>query len=141
MIFYLDASVLVPLVITEASSRAVEALLDRYEGKLLVSEFGAAEAASGVSRLVRMGQLAAADATAALDNLDAWRFAATEPVDVTPGDLRLAHLLVRRFELKLRAPDALHVAIAKRLGAQLVSRDGGMRAAAEMVGVTPVDPG
>lgn len=140
MISYLDASVLVPLVVTEASSPAVGAFLDRHEGQLLVGEFAAAEAASGVSRLVRMGKLPAADAVAALDDLDAWRFAATEPVDVTPGDLRLAHLLVRRFETKLRAADAVHVAIAKRLGAQLVSRDRGMRAAAAMVGVEPADP-
>lgn len=141
MSFYLDASVLVPLAVAEASSPAVEAFLVRHEGQILVSEFAAAEAASGVSRLVRMGQLTVADARAALEDLDTWRFVATQPVDVARGDMRLAHSLVRRFETKLRAADALHVAIAKRLGAQLVSRDDGMRVAAEMVGVAAANPG
>ncbi|WP_375428962.1 hypothetical protein [uncultured Sphingomonas sp.] len=48
MTFYLNASVLVPLVVTEASSPTVEAFLDRHEARLFVSEFAAAEAASGV---------------------------------------------------------------------------------------------
>lgn len=140
MTSYLDASALVPLAVEEAASDKVQAFMDRQDDRLLVSEFAAAEAASGVSRLVRMGELEAGAATAALEDLDAWRFIATEPVDVTAGDFRLAHLLVRRFETKLRAADALHVAIAKRLGARLVSRDKGMRDAAEMVGVAAVDP-
>lgn len=137
---YLDASVLVPLAVAEPSTSAVEAFLDGHEGRLLVSEFGAAKAASGVSRLVRMGEIGAGAAHAALENLDAWRFIATEHVEITPGDLRLAHLLVRRFETKLRAADALHVAIAKRLGARPVSRDRGMLAAAELAGVAAVEP-
>lgn len=137
---YLDASALVPLAVEEASSRAVQAFIDAYDGRLLVSEFGAAEASSGLSRLVRMGEIDPADATGALEDLDAWRFVATELVELTPGDLRLAHLMVRRFETKLRAADAVHVAVAKRLGARLVSRDAGMRAGAELVGVIAVDP-
>lgn len=131
---------LVPLAVQEKSSRSVEIYLERHDGSLFVSEFAAAEAASAVSRLVRMGALDVATAGAALDDLDAWRFGATELVDVTAGDFRLAHRLVRQFETKLRAADALHVAIARRLGATLVSRDGWMRAAAAMVGAETANP-
>lgn len=137
---YLDASALVPLAVRETSSGAVQDFTRHYEGRLIVSEFGAAEAASGVSRLVRMGKLERGAASAALEDLDAWRFIATELVEITSGDLRLAHLLVRRFETKLRAADAVHVAVAKRLGAKLVSLDAGMRAGAGLAGVTAVDP-
>lgn len=140
MTSYLDASALVPLAVDEAVSDRVQAFMERQDEKMVVSEFAAAEAASGVSRLVRMGELDARAATAALDDLDAWRFIATELVDVTAGDLRLAHLLVRRFETKLRAADALHVAIAKRLGARLISRDKGLCEAATMIGLSFVDP-
>lgn len=129
-----------PLAVEEATSDKVQAFIDRRDDRLLVSEFAAAEAASGVSRLVRMGELDPGAATAALDDLDAWRFIATESVDVTADDLRLAHMLVRHFETKLRAADALHVAIAKRLGARLVTRDKGMRDAAGMVDVAAIDP-
>lgn len=137
---YLDASVLVPLIVEEPLSQITEAFVDRYAGQLLTSEFAAVEAASGVSRLVRMGGLSIDTATAALEDFDAWRFAATELVETVPGDVRFAQMLVRRFETKLRAPDALHVAMAKRLGATLVTRDAGMRVAAEMVGVAAVGP-
>ena len=111
---YLDASALVPLAVAEASSEAMQTFLKGCDGRLLTSEFGVAE--SGVSRLVRMGKLDTAVASAALEDLDAWRHIATEEVDITSGDLRLAHLFVRQFETKLRAADAIHVAIAKRLG-------------------------
>ncbi|WP_375403201.1 hypothetical protein [uncultured Sphingomonas sp.] len=47
MTFYFDASVLVPLVVTEASSPSVEAFLDRHKGRLFVNKFAVAEAASG----------------------------------------------------------------------------------------------
>lgn len=137
---YLDASALVPLAVAEASSQAIQTFLRECDGRLLVSEFGAAEAASGVSRLVRMGKLETAVASAALEDLDAWRHIATEEVDITSGDLRLAHLFVRRFETKLRAADAIHVAIAKRLGVRLVSLDAGMRAGAKLLGLVSLDP-
>ena len=137
--FYLDTNVLIPLVVTESSSYAMQAFVTEHGG-LLTSEFAAAEAASGVSRLVRMGQLQVDRARTALEDLDDWRLSATEQAEMLPGDIRHAHLLVRRFETKLRAPDALHIAMAKRLGAMLVTRDAGMRAAAEMVGVTAVEP-
>ena len=137
---YLDASVLVALAVEEPDSKIIQRYVATDAGALVVSEFGAAEAASGVSRLVRMGTLSAEQGASALEDLDAWRHGATELVEVTAGDLRMAHLLVRRFETKLRAPDALHVATAKRLGATLVTRDGGMGSAAGMIGVDAINP-
>ena len=137
---YLDASVLVSLVVEEPFSRVAVGFVSQHAGHVLTSEFAAAEAASGVSRLVRMGKLSAVAGTAALEDFDIWRLSTTEQVETVPADVRLAHMLVRRFETKLRAPDALHIAMAKRLGATLVTRDAGMRAAADLVGVVAVEP-
>src|SRR5262245_18018398 len=108
---YLDASFLVPTLIEEAVSDAVKAYLIATEQELLVSEFAVAEVASALSRLVRMRLLGTADAEARLADFQAWRAAASSPVDLHPADARLAYTLVRRFELMLRAADALHLAI------------------------------
>lgn len=78
--------------------------------ELLVSDFAAAEVAAALSRLVRMGLLAHADATERLADFDVWRAAMGTPADIHAADARLANAYVRRFELLLRAPDALHKA-------------------------------
>jgi uncharacterized protein len=104
--------------------------------KLLISDFAAAEVASALSRLVRMAVLTAADASARLADFDAWRAAMSLPVDLGASDARLAYIYVRRFDLGLRAPDALHLAIARRLDATLVTLDRRLAAAATELGVT-----
>jgi hypothetical protein len=45
-------------------------------------------------------------------------------------DCRLANIFVRRFDLRLRVPDALHAAICRRLGMRLVTLDRRLAAAA-----------
>ena len=87
-----------------------------------------------------MRLLAADDAAQRLDDFDVWRAVASSPVDLQPADARLAYAMVRRFELRLRAPDALHLAIARRVDATLVTLDGRLGAAAREIGVTVVTP-
>jgi uncharacterized protein len=60
----------------------------------------------------------------------------TSTVDIQASDTRLAYIYVRRFDLRLRAPDALHVAVARRLDAVLVTLDRRMATAAIDLGVT-----
>jgi uncharacterized protein len=132
---YLDASFLVPTLIEEAVSDAVKAYLLATEQELLVSEFAAAEVASALSRLVRMRLLGTADAEARLSDFQAWRAAASSPVDIHPADARLAYTFVRRFELMLRAADALHLAITARLDASLVTLDRRLERAARELGI------
>lgn len=138
--WYLDASVLVPLVIEKAVSEALHAFLLAPEPTLWVSEFASAEAASALSRLVRMKAITPSAATAALVDLDTWRLSKTCDVELNPSDVRLANLLVRRFETKLRAADALHIAMSKRIAATLISRDDVMVAAAKMIGLEALNP-
>lgn len=140
MSVYLDASILIPLVIEEDASPRVERALATAGQPLIVSEYAAAEAASGVSRLVRMGQLAPDVADEVLADLDTWRIGSATPIDIESADIRLAHLFVRRFETKLRVGDAIHLASCHRLGATLVTLDHGLVAAAQIVGVACLEP-
>lgn len=141
MSVYLDASVLVPRLVEAPHSGIVDAYLTANSEELLISDFAAAEVASALSRLVRMRLLATGDASSALNDFDIWRAARSLSVDLQPADARLAYAYVRRFDLKLLAPDALHLAIACRLGATLVTLDSRLAHAARELGTPVVIPG
>ena len=128
---YLDASVLLPMLIAEPSTECLGAV-DR---ELLISDFAAAEVASALSRLVRMALLTGADASERLADFDTWRATMSLHVDIEASDARLAYIYVRRFELRLRAPDALHLAAARRLDASLITLDRRLATAATELGV------
>jgi predicted nucleic acid-binding protein len=132
---YLDTSVLLPTLIAEPATEAVYDCLGACEQELLISDFAAAEVASALSRLIRMAMLTAADASARLADFDAWRAAMSMPVDIAASDARLAYIYVRRFDLGLRAPDALHLAIARRLDAILITLDRRLAVAAREMGI------
>jgi uncharacterized protein len=138
---YLDTSVLLPTLIAEPSTKAVYDYLGAVHQELLISDFAAAEVASALSRLIRMGLLTGVDASARLADFDAWRAAMSILVDIPAADARLAYIYVRRFELGLRAPDALHLAITRRLDATLVTLDGRLATAARELGVAVETPG
>jgi predicted nucleic acid-binding protein len=138
---YLDTSVLLPTLIAEPSTKAVYDYLGAVHQELLISDFAAAEVASALSRLIRMGLLTGVDASARLADFDAWRAAMSLLVDIRAADARLAYIYVRRFELGLGAPDALHLAITRRLDATLVTLDGRLATAARELGVAVETPG
>jgi predicted nucleic acid-binding protein len=125
----------IPTLFKEEASSVVEAYLKSRPDRL-ISDFTAAEVASGVSRLVRTRLLTAEQAAARLADFDAWRAATSSPVEVRPADVRLAYAYVRRFELMLRAPDALHLAIARRIDVTLATLDRRLARAAEELGVS-----
>ena len=137
---YLDASVLLPTLIEEPASAAVDAYMLAGRQDFLVSDFAAAEVASALSRLVRMGLLGTADASARLADFEIWRAAMSSPVDVSASDVRLAYVYVRRFDLMLRAPDALHIAVARRLDVALATLDKRLAKAAQELGVPVEEP-
>jgi hypothetical protein len=137
---YLDASVLLPTLVLETSSPSVYAYLANETQELLISDFAATEVASGLSRLVRMRLLSAADAVVRLEDFDTWRAGVSAPADIHAADARLAYAYVRRFKLKLRAPDALHLAITRRLDATLVTLDRRLADAGGVLGVAVIIP-
>ena len=140
MSVYLDASVLLPTFIEEPASASIDAFVLAADNELLVSDFAAAEVASAVSRLVRMRILPPSDADARLSEFELWRAGATSPVEVHAADARSAYHLVKRFDLGLRAPDALHLAIARRLDATLLTLDQRLVRAAAETGVAAKMP-
>ena len=90
MILYLDASMLVPLVVEEASSKAVVRLLERQAAPPLVSDFGYAEVGSAVSRLVRMRRLTSDVGQVLLNRFDLWRDREAAVAPVMPQDINEA---------------------------------------------------
>lgn len=138
---YLDASTLVPTLVRERSSTAIDTFIELNSGTLVVSEFAAAEVASALSRLVRTGMTTVDEAEVRLAIFDAWRSAGTETIDIEATDVRLANTYVRRFDLMLRAPDALHAAICRRLGLTLVTLDRRLAHAARALGIDVNIPG
>ena len=71
MSFYLDASAILPTLIEEDASAAIDAFVLGSDGEFVVSDFAAAEVASALSRLLRIGELTAGDASARLADFDA----------------------------------------------------------------------
>jgi predicted nucleic acid-binding protein len=137
---YLDANLIVATLLPEARSEAVFQFLLRQTEPLVVTSFTAAEVASALSRLVRMGELSSAEARLALSYFDGWRLAETMAIEIDDLDIVAAGDLVRRFELKLRAPDALHLAICYRAGARLATSDAVLADAAHSCGLVVVQP-
>jgi len=135
MTVYLDASVLLPTLVEEAGSAVVDRYIEACGEDLIISEFASAEVASALSRLVRTNLLDQGDAAARLADFDAWRAAASADFDLQASDIRLANIFVRRFELMLRAPDAVHAAICRRADFLLVTMDRRLSLAATELGV------
>jgi predicted nucleic acid-binding protein len=126
---------MLPILIKEPASAAVDAFMSTVQQELWVGDFAAAEVASALSRLVRTGRLQATDGAARLSDFDVWRTAMTKPAEIHAVDVRLAGAYVRRFDLALRAPDALHLAVARRLDIPLVTLDRCLATAARELGV------
>ena len=133
---YLDASAIIPLLIEELGSAAVDRFLAAVAQPLIVSEFAAAEVASAFSRLIRTQALEGPqDAASRLADFDSWRASSAGDIDLLASDIRLARIFVRRFDLMLRAPDAIHAAVCQRADLLLVTMDRRLAAAAQDLGV------
>jgi predicted nucleic acid-binding protein len=132
---YLDASVVVPLFVLDPFVGRARALLADSTAGLLVSDFVAAEFASVIGIRVRTRILTTAEARMAFSHFDAWTGARATlcPIDAT--DVRVAALFLRRLDLTLRAPDAVNLAIAQRLGAEVATFDTKMAASARKLGI------
>ena len=139
---YLDASALVSLFVADRHTAAIRGFLRAERPTVGVSDFASAEFASAIARRVRMAWLTAEQGGRLLNVHDGWMAANAEPLEVEPVDVRVASAFVRRFELGLRAPDALHLAICHRLELPLLTFDERQAAAAERLGVRcgPVGP-
>ncbi|MGV3577524.1 type II toxin-antitoxin system VapC family toxin [Brevundimonas sp.] len=130
---------LVALITREPTSHHVDDVLQRNDPPL-VSDFCVAESSSAIARLVRIGNRTLDEADVLFRDLDLWVSSSSDRLAVDQGDIEMATAFVRRPGITLRAPDAIHIAAAHRLGATLLTLDHGMAHAAAALGVDHFNP-
>jgi len=131
---YLDASVLVAFFTDDHFTPRADAFLDAYEDVLIISDFAAAEFASVIARQVRTRDVSAATARDAFSSFDSWTPRAAQRVRLGSDDVVTAESLLRRLDLPLRTADAIHIAIARRMGASIATYDKKLAACAHALG-------
>lgn len=140
MTLYLDASALVAIVADEPLSQTVFDAIRSQDQSPLISDFCRAEASSALAKRMRMGALPAERIELYYAYLDQWALVAGERVTIFSEDIERSAGNVRREDLSLRAPDAIHIAAAHRLSATLLTLDRGMARAAAALGVPYLNP-
>lgn len=135
----LDASVIVPLFARDSSTDRAGQYLRVARPAVIVSDFASAEFASAIARKVRTEHLSHEESRAAFATFDIWVAAEAMRVQAAAADISTAESFIRRLDLNLRAPDAIHIAIALRLDAALATFDERMADCARLLGCGVVD--
>lgn len=136
---YIDTSALVPAFIREPKSEAILAWLENSGEGLVVSEWSITEFSSAAAIKVRMGEVASAMAKQARTRF--LEFAQEHCSIAVPqrAEFRRAAELAGDTNLKLRAGDALHLAIAEASKVQgILCFDETMSAGAKTIGLNVV---
>lgn len=134
---YFDTSFLAPLILEESTSARIEAFFSKLPvGELYVSHWTRVEFASLIAREVRMGGFAESDALLAIAQFDELVTDSFQTLAPGVADYELAKEYIQHFATKLRAGDALHLAIAHNNGAKtLYTLDEGLLNAAKLMKV------
>ena len=135
---YLDASVLVALLMVDALTARADAFFRESTPVPIVSDFAATEFASAVARRIRTGDVSVDEARRAFSAFDLWTARVALREETMSADIRAAETFLRRLDLTLRTADALNIAIAQRINAALVTFDRKMAANARVLGVPVV---
>ena len=136
---YVDTSALVPAFIREPSSDAVLAWIETFGERLVISEWAIAEFASAAAIKVRTNEIAPTIAKRA--RVRFMDFAQSHCSIAVPqrAEFRRAAELSGNADLKLRAGDALHLAIAEASKVQsILCLDDAMAAGAKAIGLNVV---
>lgn len=137
---YLDAAVVLTLFLNETTSRAVETWLARRRRPLAVSDWALTECASALGIKCRRRELPAGAAASAFAAMEGFARESCELIACAPHHQAGAQELLARFELPLRAGDALHLAMARHAGATLVTYDALLLASAKSLDIKVADP-
>ena len=140
MNLYLDASVIIAVLLEETSSGAIDAFLRSSPASLTTSDFGIGECSAALVGLVGMSRKSPVQTNVLLAGLDRWIERSFDTFPIRTSDIDKATLLVRRFDLGLRLPDAIHVVTADRLDTTLITLDRRMAAAANALGIRCINP-
>ena len=138
-VLYFDTSALAPLYIPEVFSRGADEAV-RSEGLRCVSSLGLTEFSAAARAKCLRGELSAEDAQSAYsvfrEHVEVGLF---DGVVVEERDHRSARDLPWRVIVAVRALGAIHVAVADRLGAVMVSADERLLSMACEVGLEVID--
>jgi hypothetical protein len=135
-VIYLDTSVLGALFFREPSAPEILARLESVQAtEFVVSAWTLAEMAGVGAIKERTGQIGAQDRAAGLAAFQRFVTDTLKLVEVDPGDFRIAAALLDLPATALRAADALHLAIARRLRADLATLDRRQGIAANHYGI------
>ncbi|MCX7305361.1 MAG: type II toxin-antitoxin system VapC family toxin [Hyphomicrobiales bacterium] len=133
---YIDTSVIVSSLLREAyTDRAQQWLSEQASQDLAISDWVVSEFSSALSLKLRTEQMSRekrAEALAAFVRF-AGNFLIVLPVSTS--HFKAAARFADRYELGLRAGDALHLAVAAETGASLYTLDKRLAAAGPVVGV------
>ena len=132
---YCDTSLLVAVLAAEAGAPIVQAWLSAQDAETLaISAWTDTEIASAIALKQRVGAI---DLGAVHRILTAWRSLreSFSIAEVERDHFREAADLIIRPGVKLRAPDALHLAIARANGFGLATLDRELAEAAGIIGV------
>jgi len=132
---YLDVNVIIPLFAVDLLSDRADKALRKLDDDLVVSDFCAAEFSSVIARRVRTRDLRAEEARTAFSNFDSWCARYTRRLEIDTIDVSGASSLMRRLDLSLRTPDALHLAMVHRTNCKLLTFDRSMASVAEGLGI------
>ncbi len=140
MLLYLDASILVAIVRNEPTQPLLTHLLDPGKNVSCVSDLAIAEASAAIAAKGRASNRSTVLVTGDFARLDEWAAEFAETVNIVSDDVATANRFVRNSDIALRAPDATHVAAARRLGITVLTLDRGMARAAMALNVPYLNP-
>jgi predicted nucleic acid-binding protein len=130
---YLDTSVLMSLFVTDAHTSLALAFIDRSPDGL-TSLWALVEFSSALRLRQRIGQLSPDEVGRIESTMDRWVSRGPEPAAPLAEDHLAARRMLRSVNAPLRAADALHLAVSRRLETTLVTFDRKLLAAAEELG-------
>lgn len=136
----LDTSVVVAALAAEAASGRVAEWLASHDGQLCVTAWLEPELSAALAMKQRLGVISAETRLASLRLFDDMQHVVFDVTQIEQTDFEEAARLCDDIELGLKAPDALHVAVAIRLGVTLATLDRKMARAAGLLGLEAISP-
>lgn len=135
MTAYLDTSIVLAYYLDEAQSEEAQEIYQTRPG-LQISELVELEVLSSLSRLARVGSIELDDAKSVSTLFDTHlQNGLYGRRSLDTGHYRLARDYISRFDLSLKAPDALHLALCSTEDLTLLTADRQLARNAEAVGV------
>lgn len=137
---YLDTAIVLTLFVEETTSRSVEDWLAARRQPLAFSDWGLTECASALALKRRRDELDGELAKRCFAAISAFVHESCELIACAPHHQTEAQRLLSRYDLPLRAGDALHLAISLHAGATLVTYDKLLATSAKTLGAKVRDP-